>query len=188
MATSQLAPALAGPPQTQGQPQTSGHHRKEVAGSWAQRHPWIVFAVAPIPLLVVTCMVYGAVVVGILALWKPNSESTVALQVLPLIFAGFLYVPASILAVALTWLIFRYQMKARWWFVAMLPTLFAASQLNLQYQLPTGPGSGRLNLGANLSPVPGNWLQCLIPLGIAACAGFALYQIRIRNSDSAKPV
>lgn len=133
---------------------------------FAGRHPWLVFALAPLPCTiagVAICYFAGFVCLHFLGLLTSDSATNFTSQFLALAMtqAGLI---APVLAV--TWYFGRWAYQSgcggRWfWTVAALQCLFAAA-FQTQLVLPTEPGNGTFSVGLMLPPT--NWLFLALPL------------------------
>jgi hypothetical protein len=133
---------------------------------FAGRHPWLVFALAPLPCTILASALFytlGFFVLQAIGSTAPTAATSFTSQLLAFTLCrGGLIVPV----LAVTWWFGRWAYRsgcgARWfWTVATIQCLFAAV-IQTDMQLPTEPGNGAFMV--HVSAPPMNWPLLAMPL------------------------
>ena len=153
-----------------GQPQSSaaaaGQERTRVR--FARRHPVITYLVTPIPLLLLLWIAYGAGLAGVLSGFESYRNTGWAVRLAGILIHGIAYVPAVVLTLAIAWVAIRSRTKLAWWVIAAVLVAVVSGMLMVSLNMPTTPGSGRLQVGLGFPPALSHWPQMLVPLALTA--------------------
>ncbi len=162
-------------------------HDSEVAadleggrGRFARRHPAITYLLIPIPLLLLLWVVYGAGLVGILSGFASYKETRWAVQLAAVLIHGIAYVPPVVLTLMIARVAIRSGTRFVWWIAAAVLVAVVSGMLMVSLNMPTTPGSGRLQVGLGFPPALSHWPQMLVPLALTAL--LIASRVRRRNS------
>ena len=142
---------------------------------FVRRFRWLVFPLAPLPLLLVAAFLYGLAIAGLLTLWADDSTvGTDVPQAFLIAVQGFLYVPSTLVAVMFAWLAARSRLRISWWLAAVALPLYVTSHLVVATNLSSVAGASSLSLGLTIDPTLGNVAQWIVPLTIGLLAFVAV--------------
>ncbi len=144
--------------------------------TFVARHPWLVFACTPLPLLLAIFAGYGLALGAILSVWDWRSH--VSPGQLPWwgygAVYGFIYVPVTLAALTLTWIAARHRVGLRWWLASLTLPLLIAAHSQVLMSLSQQPGQSRVNVGIGFPPSSEGLWQFLVPLAAATAAWILL--------------
>ncbi len=156
------------------------------ARHFAGRHPWLVFALGPIPCTIVAAMlVYtvGFFLLEACGSLQPLGATSWISQFLAIVvsYAGLIVPLVGVMFCFGRWA-YRSGCGARWfWTVCVLQSLLGALA-HSQLKLPTEPGNGSFSVGLSVPPSL-NWP--LLALPILAAIGMAWHVTQ--RADTARP-
>jgi hypothetical protein len=128
----------------------------------------ITYLLVPIPLLIVLWIAYGAGLAGILSGFKSYKDAGWAVQLAGILIYGIAYVPALVLTLAIAWVAIHSRTRIIWWITAAVLVAMVSGMLMISLNMPTTPGTGRLQVGLGFPPALSHWPQMLVPLALTA--------------------
>ena len=155
--------------------------------SFAGKHPWLTFVVAPVPVFVLMIAAYVLLLVLGLSVFEDSlpQQSPFVLSLFEGFAIGIAYVPAAGAAALLGVMAIRSDRGWNWLLASCGPVALLASLLTVGWTSPVGDAEGTLHVGAGLGSGAFHWIQFLVPLAIGSV--FVLWQQwRQRSTTSFK--
>jgi hypothetical protein len=145
-----------------------------------RRHPWVLFAFGPMPVVVLSFLVYVAMAAGLAYLLGVAQEmdnrqpgqlmSDHAAWWIELLHQGSRFVPFVLSAGFFAWLSWRYRPHAGWAVAAFAVVTLVAGAFHSALTLPTAEVGGSWMFGLGIGLSPSQLLQMTLPLAVGLLA------------------